>query len=110
MKEIIELVKSREHLFAKDFAEYLEENGHVYQAFERNALQMHRAGRKHYSARTIIEFLRHSSMISESGDKWKINNNATPQMARLFGMRHPEAAHLFEIRHQSRAIRRIKAV
>ena len=42
-------------------SEYLPENLHVFDAFEREALAAAKAGHVRYSARTIVEVLRHHS-------------------------------------------------
>lgn len=80
-----------------DFDAWLDENMHIYYAFEEEALNVIDAGFQHYSARTIVEFLRHHTAIKEKG-MWKINDHATPYLARLFAKKHPIHAHLFEFR------------
>jgi hypothetical protein len=55
-------------------------------------------GFKHYSARTIIHVLRHHSAITEANGEWKINNNYSPYLARLFALEYPQHATLFEYR------------
>lgn len=84
--------------FTPVFMAYLPENLHVYDAFEREAMRVVRRGFKHYSARTIIEVLRHNSALAESGGPWKLNDHATPYLARLFALINPAFAGLFEFR------------
>jgi hypothetical protein len=84
--------------FTADFMAYLPDNLHVYAAFEREALRVAERGFKHYSARTIIEVLRHTSALAESGGPWKLNDHFTPGLARLFVLCHPSHAKLFEFR------------
>ncbi len=84
--------------FSPRFMGYLRENLHVYRAFEREALRMAREGHRHYSARTIIEVLRHHSALAEKSGAWKLNNDNTPYLARLFMLAHPKRAYLFEFR------------
>lgn len=91
--------------FTPDFLAYLPENLHVYDAFEREALKVARRGFKHYSARTIIEVLRHHSALEESGGAWKLNNDNTPYLARLFGLMNPALECLFEFR-EAKAVKR----
>ena len=84
--------------FTPVFLAYLPENLHVYQAFEREALRVIAHGCEHYSARTIIEVLRHNSALAESGGPWKLNDWHTPYLARLFALVNPAHAELFEFR------------
>lgn len=88
--------------FTPEFLDYLRENVHVYRAFEREALRIatHRA---HYSARTIVEVLRHESALRERGDQWKLNDHHTPYLARLFALLNPAHAKLFEYREAKAA-------
>ena len=51
--------------FTDDFLAYLPDNLHIWEAFEQEALKIARKGFKHYSARTIIEVLRHHSALNE---------------------------------------------
>ena len=81
-----------------DFDLWLDDNHHIWLAFQEQALLVSKRGFKHYSARTIIEFLRHHTAISEKGDLWKINDHATPHLARLFMANHPELKGFFETR------------
>lgn len=41
-------------------------------------------GRKHYSARTIAEFVRHHRFVASLGRDFVINNNIIPVMARHY--------------------------
>lgn len=90
--------------FRPDFIPYLRENLHVYSAFEREALRI-AARRERYSARTIVEVLRHNSALEEIGSEWKLNDSWTPHLARLFALLNPQCAELFEFR-ESKAARR----
>lgn len=84
--------------FTREFLAYLPENLHVYEAFEREALAIAARGRKHYSARTIIEVLRHQSALAEVGSQFKLSDWWTPYLARLFALLNPSHAALFEFR------------
>lgn len=83
--------------FEAGFAAWLIDNWHVWREFERQASRM-AARRKHYSARTIVEVLRHHSALAENGGPWKINDHNTPDLARLFVLMHPEHGTFFEFR------------
>ena len=95
--------------FTREFLAYLPDNLHVWTAFEREALRVAARGFKHYSARTIIEVLRHHSALQEQGSAWKLNDHHTPYLARLFTLMHPGHAHLFEIRVAKAARRSLAA-
>jgi len=68
----------------------------IWKAFEREANAVWRNGRRHYSARTIGEYLRHETALREDGE-WKITD-----MARLYGLMYPERG-LFEFRGERKA-------
>ena len=92
--------------FSDEFLNWLPENAHIWIAFEQEAYEVIKAGFKHYSARTIIHVLRHHSALSERGlDGWKLNNNISPYLARLFAILNPTHADLFEYRTAHRALR-----
>ena len=93
--------------FTERFLAYLPENLHVYEAFVRETLRVTGKGFKHYSARTIIEVLRHHSALHEVGGPWKLNDWHTPYLARLFALDHPAHADLFEFR-EAKAVTRAK--
>lgn len=96
-------IERRPDHFRPDFRAYLIDNWHVYLEFERRALQV--AGRrKHYSARTIAEVIRHDTVIGELAGDWKINNNAIPDFARLFAAMNFQYAGLFEFREHKAAV------
>jgi hypothetical protein len=85
--------------FSDEFLRWIPENAHIWMAFEREAYKVIDAGFKHYSARVIIEVLRHHSALAEkSSSGWKINNNIIPYIGRLFALVNPQHASLFEFR------------
>lgn len=84
--------------FRAGFPVWLADNPHVWRAFKREANKVWRRGRRHYSARAIIEVLRHESALAEVGGPWKINDHHTPDLARLYRLVHPARADLFATR------------
>ncbi|MFM2287427.1 MAG: hypothetical protein RL684_570 [Pseudomonadota bacterium] len=95
--------------FTPEFLAALPQNLHVYAAFEREALRVVHRGRHHYSARTIIEVLRHESLLAEAGPgAWKLNDWHTPYLARLFALLNPSHSNLFEFR-EAKAAKRERA-
>ena len=91
--------------FRPDFAAWLSANWHIWQAFAREAGRVWDRGRRHYSARTITEVLRHESALAEVGGEWKINGNFVPDLARLWADTFPDRASLFETRRMPGARR-----
>lgn len=94
------LLMAQQHTdqFTPRFLAYLPDNLHVYEAFERETIRVVRRGYEHYSARTIIEVLRHNSALAERSGPWKLNDWHTPYLARLFALLNPAHAELFEFR------------
>jgi DNA modification methylase len=78
------------------------DNWPVWERFEREASYIWFRGRRHYSARTIIEWLRHETVLREAVrqdvGEFKLNNNWVPDLARLYGMVYPDRSGLFETR------------
>ena len=87
--------------FRDGFCAWLASNRHVWRAFEREANRIWARGRRHYSARTICEVLRHESALAEVGSEFKIDNNCAPDLARLYALVHPERAGFFQTRLQA---------
>lgn len=79
--------------YPSGFFRWLRSNQHVYSAFKSYAFRMALTGRKRYSAKTITEKIRWDTDIADSEVTFKVNNNYTSGMARLFmyeyGHRHP---------------------
>lgn len=92
------LVRQHREQFLADFPAWLADNPHIFAAFSREADRVWSRGRRHYSARTIVEVLRHESALAEVGGEWKINNNTAPDLARLYLLRNPSRAGFFEFR------------
>lgn len=95
----VQMARDHSEKFPDDFLEWLPENVHIFNDFCEEALKVIRRGYTHYSARTILEFLRHHSMTKEKSDSgYKINNVHTPYLARLFDLVYPHHAGLWEYR------------
>lgn len=86
--------------FRDGFHEWMDANYHVWVAFEFQADRVWDSGRKHYAGRTIIEYLRHSTMIREMQSEFKINDHFTPSLCRLYMMLRPERDGFFEMRER----------
>ena len=92
------LVARNESKFRDGFREWLIDNFPVWTAFERLAVQVWNRGRTHYAAKTLVEVIRHETAIAEVDSDYKINNNFTASLARLWALKHPKRADLFEFR------------
>lgn len=103
MMKIQDIIEQHKQDFPDDFLEWIPENLHVFDAFTVEAIKIKNKGFKHYSARTIIHVLRHHSAVAETGSEWKINNNHSPYLARLFDLVFPHHAGLFEYRTTHKA-------
>lgn len=85
--------------FTADFYEWMKSNYSLYSNFESIAISRFWSGRKHYSARYIIEIMRHETAIrSEGKTKFTLDNCRIPDMERLYLLCHPEQPEFFEIR------------
>lgn len=91
-------VRAEAHHFREGFEDWLAENWHIWERFRDEAHRMRARGREHYSARTIVEYIRHETALADtSEEKFKINNDVAPDLARLYAML-PGAAEFFEKR------------
>lgn len=99
------LAQANAGMFRPGFADWLADNLHVWAAFKREANRIWARGRRHYSARTIGEVLRHESALAEVGSEWKLNNTIFPDLARLYLLAYPERDGFFELRTQANSER-----
>jgi len=95
---VVEIALANRSLFTDEFMAFLPDNLHIWDAFVREVRAVINKGFKHYSARTIIHVLRHHSALYEAGGEFKINNNTSPYLARLFDVVYPQYSGLFEYR------------
>ena len=68
--------------YKPEFNDWLKANFDIFQRFVAEADKVRRV-RNHYSARTLIEFIRHETTLREAGI-FKVNNDAAPDCARLY--------------------------
>jgi hypothetical protein len=104
------IVQQNPDLFMDGFEAYLNEQWAVWKAFEHEAQRVAFRGRQHYSAKTIVEWLRHETVVKEANSLFKVNNNATSSLARLFVLRHPRFADFFEFREMPGGLRKPEVV
>lgn len=105
MNDAYTIASANKHLLMPTFLAWLAENAHVWIAFEREANKVWNRGRRHYSARTIWEVLRHESALSDSDKLFKLNNVRAPDCARLYLLLYPSRAGFFDTRLQAGSAR-----
>ena len=76
---------------------YQPDNRAIYKAFAYKARMMAER-RNRYSARAIIHAIRWETDLHETDRTFKINNNWTPYLARLFMELNPQYEGFFEVR------------
>lgn len=101
----LSIANENSDLLCKEFLKWLPENEHVWSAFLLEVWRVRQRGFTRYSARTIVHFLRHHTNVTENSSAWKINNNHSPYMARLYDLCFPELAGLWSYRETPKARR-----
>lgn len=91
-------IATKPTLFRPGFAPWLAENWGLYLAFEREANLVAATGRKHWSANTIIEYLRHETALRDNSSEFKFNDRWISSIARLYPLMNPGRGELFEYR------------
>lgn len=94
----LRIVVHQPRTFKRGFDDWLIDNVHIQRQFDAEALRAVTAGRRHYSAYTIVEYLRHHTTLRQCGGDFKINNLFRASMARLFAAMYPQHKDLFEYR------------
>lgn len=92
---------AREHAerAARAWRAFHNANPQVWDLFERFALELVAAGRRHAGARMIWERMRWEILLTTRGDvEFKLNDHWPPFYARLFLEQHPELGDFFETR------------
>lgn len=88
-----------EHL-RPDFYEWLKANYAIWERFEREANAIWRAGRKHYSQRTIWEVMRHETALREVDPTFKLNDKWVKSLAHLYLALNRDKPGFFETRER----------
>ncbi len=85
--------------FRPGFLCWLVNNEAIYAQFEGQTLDLIAAGWTHFSARTIVEEIRHYTRHRERGNcSFKINDHHAPDLARVFSIKYPRFARFWEYR------------
>jgi len=83
----------------KKFEEYHAANPHVFDSFRKAAYKLKAAGREHFGAKCIMEYIRFQTAVSGADfDGFKINNNFTSRYVRLLEHEDPEFIGFFQKR------------
>ncbi|CAB4126095.1 hypothetical protein UFOVP73_20 [uncultured Caudovirales phage] len=104
-RHALNVMQAHSEQFPADFAAWLKDNPDVWLRFCDEAVAIHKRGFSHYSSKTIIHVLRHHSSLHEESGPWKLNNNHTPYLARLFDLTHPDRRGMWEYRETKRVTR-----
>lgn len=81
------------------FLEFHEANPQVWDLFVRYTFEVIRAGQRHYSADAILHRIRwHVNIETKNTDGFKINNNWSAYLARMFMQRFPHHRGFFRTR------------
>lgn len=86
--------------YAPDFEHWIVHNWPVYQEFERRALALCEKGRTHLGSKMIWEVMRYYSLLAEKDNLFRLNNNRTADVARLFEALNPQYQGTFEFRER----------
>jgi hypothetical protein len=104
-QRLIDIVANNPDSYRLGFDEWMPKNWHIIVAFFHEANRVWGSGRRHHSARDLCAYLRHESAISEAQNKsqmnpkpFKISNNVSPYLARLYIAVFPERDCLFELK------------
>jgi hypothetical protein len=99
------IIDKEPHLFRPGFRSWLNVSGWaIYTAFEYEALRVARR-REHWAANTIVEWMRHETMLRDEADaEFKISDQWTSSMARLFARLNPAHAEFFEYRERANGV------
>jgi len=95
---VITLVMEHKEKFTPWFNQHIADNVHVFDAALREVVRLKNEGVDHYSMRTIVEYLRHHSIVVAKDKDFKINNLLAPDMARLMMFMFKELEGFFELR------------
>ena len=90
--------------FKEGFGDWLWDNVAMQRAFNSEALAVINTGRDYYSAYTIVEYLRHWTLLRDSNAEFKVDQNWGSSMGRMFMHMHPDMAHIFRTKQEKRCI------
>lgn len=92
---------TRESQLERNCVTYLVENPHFWTLFVRHCMKAIKAGYDNYSVRAILHVVRwHTRIELRDQTDFKINNNHSPTIARMFHQFFPERSDFFETRER----------
>jgi len=80
----------------KSFTDYDRQNPHIYSLFCALAYDYIKSGRRHLSAKLLIEEIRWHKFVGRT-DYFKVSNSYTSMYARKFLLEHPQYAGFFTL-------------
>lgn len=80
------------------FFRWLDNNRAIWRQFVECAREVKKSGRRHFSARVIMENIRWNTLLRDKDVTFKVNNNYTPGLARLAMRVYPELEGMFDLR------------
>jgi hypothetical protein len=92
---VVDLANRHAEMFTDEFLDWLPSNLHVWYAFRDETFRAIGAGYRRYSSKMIIHHLRHHTSVAERGSGFKISNNTSPYLPRLFDLAYPHLEGLF---------------
>lgn len=81
-----------------DFLIWAARNPNIVGLFFRFADQAWDSGRRTLGAKLIVERIRWETMVESQGDDFKVNNNYTAYLARMYVRQKPDRSKLFRFR------------
>jgi hypothetical protein len=98
-QEFLLWVEDHQDWFPKCSTKWFDDNWHIVLEFIEQAYEMKKKYRSHYSARDILHYIRHRSVLVEVGGQgYKINNDVSPDLARACVVMHREFLNFWEYR------------
>ena len=87
---LLQIIYDNPDQFRDNFAVYLFNNIPLWNEFVKIAFRLINAGVTHYSCRAIIHIIRYHTIVGDTETKFKVSNNWTADISRLFMLRYPQ--------------------
>jgi hypothetical protein len=104
-QKLIDIVIANPDNYRMSFIKWMPKNWHIIYRFFIEANRVWASGRRHHSARDLCAFLRHETALEEARSPsrinpngFKISNNSTPYLARLYLDIYPERNSIFSLK------------
>ena len=83
------------------FMDYHRQHPWIYESLRSLALEAKAQGKTRIGMMALVNQIRWSDARGSTTDDWKMNNNYTPDYARLLMVQEPELTGMFEVRGQA---------